>query len=211
MNIYEKPNLLSMMRNLGLALFAALVVVDPSCCYSQSASPAPSTEQSVSSNKPSGNAIQKQQGSVTQSPAQSVADDAVIFVRPLAVEGANIGVAYRAKVSHALVKADVNRLLTAGHWQMEGPLQITDESLHPDRPKEFPPTTGVFFRVARAPQVTANAPNLLPYLKAFQRLQRFDLNFELGTLEPYRGVTRVQNNVVDIQIAARGGIVFISN
>ena len=206
MNFHGKPNLLSMMRNPGFALIAAFAVLAPSRCHSQPASSVTSTKHSASSNQSSDNAMRKRQGGVSQEALKRGADDAVIFVRPYSSDGANIGIAYNAKVSHALAKADVSRLLSAGKWQMNGPLQITDESLHPDRPKEFPPTTGVFFRVARAPQVMDNAPNLLPYLKAFQRFQRFDLNFELGTLEPYRGVTRVQNSVVDIQMARDEGL-----
>lgn len=206
MLLFARSNLLHLLRERGLLLTALAVVALVSRCNSQPASTAHSSGHSASASssnrKSSSGTTPQQQGNASK----DAVEDAVIFVRPLSYEGANIGIAYGRKITHAAARADVSRLLRAGKWQLAGPVQITDDSLHPDRPVEFPLTTGVFFRAAHAPQVTDNAPNLLPYLNAFQRFHRFDLNFEIGTLMPYRGVTQVENNVVGIQMLRDEGL-----
>ena len=209
MYIMARFNLLSF-RGLSLRRYHTLLptsvmlaLVSSPCSPQASSSHSPSLPKSKTastSSRKSSRIVRKQEAS------KEDVEDAVIFVRPSSGDGVTIGIAYSGRVSAATAEADVKRLCTAGQWQIAEPAQITNESVHPDRLKDYPPTTGVLFRAGRAPQVTDNAPNLLPYLRAFQRFRRFELNFEIEPLQPYRGVTRVENKVVGIQMLHSDGL-----
>ena len=146
---------------------------------------------------------QSQQGGDSTSSSR---EDAVIFVNSQAEGTAAIAIAYSGKVSHDMARADVQRLLAAGKWQIVGNPRIEDARPTSGKASDFPVTTGVAFTVSHAPQVVDSAPVLQPYLTAFQRLNHFEVNFLVGELRPYRGITLSETDALRVRLKKDEGI-----
>jgi hypothetical protein len=132
--------------------------------------------------------------------------DVVIFVKPLTGSSASIGVAYNRLLSQEIVKDDLRQLLSGTGWKYGGDLVINDASLHPERPKLFPPTTAAMLTVLDAPQVRDSAPVLLAYLKAFQRYTHVEVNFVLPDLNPYNGVDNFTDKALIVELYKDQGV-----
>jgi len=140
-----------------------------------------------------------QAGSVG-SRAASAHADVVVFVNSLTEDVATIGVAYNSKVPHAKVRSDLGRLLQSTGWGAARDLQITDASVHPDRLDRYPATTAAMVTLVHAAQVVRGAPQVLPYLVAFQAYNHIDVNFILDELTPYQGVEHVDNKALSVEL-----------
>ncbi len=138
------------------------------------------------------------------SPADAPAD-VVIFVKPLAPDTASMGVAYNERVSHALVRKHLARLLAATGWQAESDLQIQDASVHPDRLKQYPVTTGAMVTLLQAPKVQDGAPELRPYLQAYQQFGHVEVVFVMDPITSYRGIDRFTSKAVTVELERDAG------
>jgi hypothetical protein len=132
--------------------------------------------------------------------------DVVIFVKPLSDETASIGVAYSTRIPHDHVKDDLRRLLSQTNWAYRGDLMINDASVHPERLKEFPVTTGAQLTVTHAAQVRKGVPALLPYLQAFQAFSHVEVNFALPDLVPYNGVDHFDSKALKVELHKDQGV-----
>ena len=171
-----------------ISAFCCLILCFRACtsvCHAQSSSSSPLTP------------AQNQQES--EAAAESH-EDAVIFVNSQTEGTAAIAIAYSGRVSHDTARADVQRLLTAGKWQIIGKPQIADARPSSGNVRDFPATTGVALNVSHAPQVIDFAPVLQPYLAAFQRLNHFEVNFLIGELRPYRGITLSKTDALRVRL-----------
>jgi hypothetical protein len=148
-------------------------------------------------------------GPVGSGSAMSLMDkpaDVVIFVKSLSADTASIGVAYSTRINHASVKDDLRRLLSSTGWVYRGDLLIDEASSHPDQVQKFPPTTGAQLTVMHAPQVRNGAPELLPYLQAFQAFSHVEVNFALPDLQPYNGVDRFESKALSVELYKDQGV-----
>jgi hypothetical protein len=132
--------------------------------------------------------------------------DVVVFVKPLSADTASIGIAYSKIIKHESVKDDLRRLLNATGWGYRGDLLIDDGSSHPEDVKDYPVTTGAMLTVMRAPQVRDGAPELLPYLQAFQAFTHVEVNFALPDLTPYKGVQRFESKALAVELYKDQGV-----
>jgi len=97
--------------------------------------------------------------------------DVVIFINTVG-DGARVGIAYSHFEPKRDVEADLNRLLTATHWQLAS-MQLDNTPVLPKQP----PTTAVLISLLQAPQMLKSGPNVQPYLEAFQRFNTIEVDF----------------------------------
>ncbi len=132
--------------------------------------------------------------------------DIILFIRPIGLDSANIGLAYSKRVPHALVEREVKRLLDGTGWILGSKINIDDSTVRPDDSVRFPPTTGAMFTVINAPQLHDNAPVLRPYLQAFHAWSRVELLLESPEIQPYNGLTTFHSAALDVQLVKGDGV-----
>ncbi len=108
--------------------------------------------------------------------AGSSAVDVVIFVMSGQNE-AQIAAAYNKKVPRSQVQTDMENLFKAEHWTPGSYLEVNNESANPANPKEFPVTTAGQIIALNAPQYINGYPQVMPYLRAFQRFHHIEIDF----------------------------------
>lgn len=131
--------------------------------------------------------------------------DVAVLVIPVGEQSARIGLAYSAKVSHRRVRKEVSALAQVSGGQVSG-LLISDDSVHEDDTKRYPITTGALFTLSNSAIVKDNAPNLFPYLQAFQGWTNVEILFNLPELTPYLGVRNARNEAYTVQLGRSPGV-----
>ncbi len=102
--------------------------------------------------------------------------DVVIFVMA-GPNGAEIATAYDRKVPRTEVQQDMENLFKDAHWTPGSYLDVNDQSANPANPKEFPVTTAGQIIALNAPQYINGYPQVMPYLRAFQRFHHIEIDF----------------------------------
>jgi hypothetical protein len=124
--------------------------------------------------------------------------DVGILVRPVTADSARVALAYRRPVPHARVREAIRRLTAATGWVSDTPL-IVDDRINRD-----PKTTTALFTLRNAPQISAGAPALQPYLTAFQGWNRVEVIFAQLRPEPTRAAVQFESAALSVRLAQRG-------
>ncbi len=102
--------------------------------------------------------------------------DVVLFVMA-GSNGAELAIAYNSRVTRTQVQHDVQTLFEDAHWTPGSYLQVSDASANPSNPREFPVTTAAQILALNAPQYVNGYPQVMPYLRAFQRFNHIEIDF----------------------------------
>jgi hypothetical protein len=137
---------------------------------------------------------------VSTAPADKALIDVGVMVFPQLPDSARVAIGYRQRVAHSRVQHEISRLLKTTGWRIGPGLVIEDRSTRPNDLKRFPITTAAVFTVLQAPQVHDSAPQLLPYLQAFQSWDHVEVIFAIPDLVPYNGVTIYESQPLTVQL-----------
>lgn len=109
--------------------------------------------------------------------------DVTIFVIPTSGDTARVSLAFSSRVSHAKVRQEIEKLRANG-WGIANDITLSDGSISASGRV----TTSGHFSLIKSPQVVNNAPEVLPYLQAFQDRSHVTVVFLLSELKPYNGI-----------------------
>ncbi len=124
--------------------------------------------------------------------------DVGILVVPLSADTAHVAVAYHHPVPHRRVKQAITRLSSATGWSVSD-LAVVDDHINRD-----PITTTALFTLRNAPQEPGGIPALLPYLQAFQDVNRIEVIFTNLMVPQYQGVMRFDSPALSVQLVQFG-------
>ncbi|SRR5579884_380691 len=124
--------------------------------------------------------------------------DVGVLVNPIAADSARVGIAFHQRVPHAQVQAALARLAQTPGWTLSQ-IQIVDDRINRD-----PLTTTAAFVVQNAPQTLGSAPNLWPYLRAFQRWNRVEVLFLGMDFRPYTGIEQWDHPALSVRLLQQG-------
>jgi len=132
--------------------------------------------------------------------------DVIVLVVPETSARSRIGLVYRKRISDERARQEVRRLEKAAGGKTGANIEITNESIDAKDLKHFPITTGVNFTLQDAPLVVDSAPNLLPFLTAFQSWDHIEVIFAIPDLSPYKGVENYEIPDLTVQLLKDPGV-----
>jgi len=125
--------------------------------------------------------------------------DVIAIIWPQDSGSARIAVAYQHRVPHDAVARDLARLRESFKGTVSD-LQIDDASLHPDDLKAYPINTAAMFTLSGCSQIVERAPNLMPYITAFQAYDHVEVVFSVATIPHYFGPVDVDTPSVALTL-----------
>lgn len=130
--------------------------------------------------------------------------DVIIIVWPQSVSSGRIGIAYKQRVAHNKVQADIARLANAlgGSASL---IDIDDQSVHPDDLEHFPVNTSAMCTLRNCSLMSESAPNLRPFLTAFQSQSHVEVIFAIPDLPAYTGVVSYDSPALSITLIKEEG------
>ena len=120
--------------------------------------------------------------------------DVTIFVIPTSGDTARVALAYSSRVPHTKVRQEIQKLRSNG-WGIGNDISVTDGSMGPNGRV----TTSGHFSLFKAPQIVNSAPELLPYLQAFQDRGHVTVVFQQSELRPYNGIDNFETHALVVR------------